>query len=196
MNDKNREPSRHEHERGAPLVDDCDNWCKGKYSKWSAAREGGGMTIQKYHLGWDYEEADMYPSENGDYVLYTDHLAEIAEKERSVHEKYKKELITQNDQLDRYEEQIAALTARIKELESRPQFGNDEVGRIKDKYGQRIKELESILNLVGEDPVWVSLHVEQRYEICRLEKRIKELEEERYCLKEDFKIAVQTRNEL
>jgi chromosome segregation ATPase len=93
-------------------------------------------------------------------------------------------------------DKCAVLTARIKELESRPQFGNDEVGRIKDKYGQRIKELESILNLVGEDPVWVSLHVEQRYEICRLEKRIKELEEELNCLKEDFKIAVQTRNEL
>jgi hypothetical protein len=34
MNDKNREPSRHDHERGAPLVDDCDNWCKGKYNHW------------------------------------------------------------------------------------------------------------------------------------------------------------------
>jgi vacuolar-type H+-ATPase subunit I/STV1 len=52
----------------------------------------------------------------GGIVLYTDHLAALAEKERSVHEKYKAELITQNDQLDRYEEQIAALTARIKEL--------------------------------------------------------------------------------
>jgi predicted RNase H-like nuclease (RuvC/YqgF family) len=38
-----------------------------------------------------------------------DHLAALAEKERSVHEKYKAELIAQNDQLDRYEEQIAAL---------------------------------------------------------------------------------------
>jgi hypothetical protein len=39
--------------------------------------------------------------------------AALAEKERSVHEKYKAELITQNDQLDRYEEQIAALEKRI-----------------------------------------------------------------------------------
>jgi chromosome segregation ATPase len=138
---KDREPSRHEHERGAPLVDDCDNWCKGKYSKWSAAREGGGMTIQTYKA----IQGGYVPSDDGPVVFKTDYLREIehyqsddrgktneiniltkenraltaalAEKERSVHEKYKAELITQNDQLDRYEEQIAALTARIKELE-------------------------------------------------------------------------------
>jgi hypothetical protein len=37
MTDKDREPSRHEHERGSPLVDDCDNWCKGKYNGWLKA---------------------------------------------------------------------------------------------------------------------------------------------------------------
>lgn len=27
-------PARHEHEAGAPLIDDCDNWCRTKYNKW------------------------------------------------------------------------------------------------------------------------------------------------------------------
>jgi hypothetical protein len=76
------------------------------------------MTIQRYDLERvKYEDGySMIGVELGDYVLYTDHLAALAEKERSVHEKYKAELITQNDQLDRYEEQIAALTARNKEM--------------------------------------------------------------------------------
>jgi hypothetical protein len=110
MNDKNREPSRHEHERGAPLVDDCDNWCKGKYSKWSAAREGGGMTIQKY----DQWGRRISGDQEATFAYWPDHLAALAEKERSVHEKYKAELITQNDQLDRYEERIAALAEKDK----------------------------------------------------------------------------------
>jgi hypothetical protein len=49
----------------------------------------------------------------GGIVLYTDHLAALAEKDKEIHEKYKVELIAQNDQLDRYEEQIAALQAEI-----------------------------------------------------------------------------------
>lgn len=28
------EPSRHEHEQGAPLTTECDNWCRGKYKRW------------------------------------------------------------------------------------------------------------------------------------------------------------------
>jgi DNA repair exonuclease SbcCD ATPase subunit len=63
---------------------------------------------------------------------------------------------------------------RIKELESGWARCREDC-RIAEKEA-RIKELESLLN-VGDDPVWVSLHIEQRYEICRLEKRIKELTE-------------------
>jgi hypothetical protein len=35
-----RTPSRHEHEAGAPLLDDCDGWCRHKHEVW--ARGGAG----------------------------------------------------------------------------------------------------------------------------------------------------------
>jgi hypothetical protein len=53
-------------------------------------------------------------------VSKTDHLEAMKEKDREIHEKYKVELIKQNDQLDRYEEQIAALKAAIKERFTAP----------------------------------------------------------------------------
>lgn len=31
---RERPPARHEHERGAPLTDDCDGWCRGKFERW------------------------------------------------------------------------------------------------------------------------------------------------------------------
>jgi len=40
-------PARHEHERGAPLIDDCDGWCKFKYKRWKENNlnaEGKGMS--------------------------------------------------------------------------------------------------------------------------------------------------------
>lgn len=42
-------------------------------------------------------------------------LAALEERDAEIHEKYKAELITQNDQLDRYEEQVAALQAELEE---------------------------------------------------------------------------------
>jgi predicted RNase H-like nuclease (RuvC/YqgF family) len=94
-------------------------------------------------------------------------LAELAEKERSVHEKYKAELITQNDQLDRYEEQITALTARIKELESLERLYKESLEKYqlwKFDDEARIKELE-------ESPCW-----EQCSVVKKNIARIKELE--------------------
>jgi hypothetical protein len=117
MTDKNREPSRHEHERGAPLVDDCDNWCKGKYSKWSAAREGGGMTIQKY----DQWGRRISGDQEATFAYWPDHLSALAEKDREIaynqgcYDDAVGEYCLEEQDLRK---QIAALQATIAEKES------------------------------------------------------------------------------
>jgi hypothetical protein len=116
--------------------------------------------IQKYHLGWDYEEADMYPSENGDYVLYTDHLAEIAEKDEKI-ELYLRTNKTHLNTMLEQSKQIAALQSRIKELED---------GRV-DAIRKRCKEL---LEFIWEGEFEVETLADFA---ARQEARIKELEE-------------------
>jgi hypothetical protein len=110
--------------------------------------------IQKYHLGWDYEEADMYPSENGDYVLYTDHLAVVAEKEADWQLKY--DILGQDYEQKwglsmRQAEQIAALQARIKELESLERLYKESLEKYqlwKFDDEARIKELTEALDSI------------------------------------------------
>ena len=72
--------------------------------------------IQSYDPSVEYHEQDRgYPSgkmiedTDGDYVLYTDHLAMVAEKEREIIEERRKRAIAI--------ERIVAITARVKELE-------------------------------------------------------------------------------
>jgi chromosome segregation ATPase len=124
--------------------------------------------MKKYGISFISQEVFEYTE--GAYYRVTEVDAALAEKERSVHEKYKAELITQNDQLDRYEEQIsalekrisdagilklaaenAALTARIKELEESLTYWKKQWGYMEaaQKQGEaRIKELEGALETV------------------------------------------------
>jgi predicted RNase H-like nuclease (RuvC/YqgF family) len=67
------------------------------------------MTIQKY----DQWGRRISGDQEATFAYWPDHLAALAEKDKEIHEKYKVELIAQNDQLDRYEEQIAALQEEI-----------------------------------------------------------------------------------
>jgi predicted RNase H-like nuclease (RuvC/YqgF family) len=155
------------------------------------------MTIQTYKA----IQGGYVPSDDGPVVFKTDYLREIehyqsddrgktneiniltkenraltaalAEKERSVHEKYKAELITQNDQLDRYEEQIAALEKRISDA------GILKLAAENAALTARIKELEDELTAVkASNLVFVpELSDDMKdTEIERLEDRVKELE--------------------
>ncbi len=47
-------PSRHEHERGAPLVADCDNWCRSKFESYlrNLQDELKRLRGQLEKLGW------------------------------------------------------------------------------------------------------------------------------------------------
>jgi chromosome segregation ATPase len=150
------------------------------------------MTIQTYKA----IQGGYVPSDDGPVVFKTDYLREIehyqsddrgktneiniltkenraltaalAEKERSVHEKYKAELITQNDQLDRYEEQIAALQdawrkAHEKTIAILPKHPDPQINRIRAEVGpaNTVQNIEDI-----------------GHYIAALTARIKELEEE------------------
>jgi predicted S18 family serine protease len=71
------------------------------------------MSIKRYTV--IFEEEHIGECETGKFVLYTDHLAVVAEKEEEIRKliklDHKKNLTT-----TALIEQIAALTARIKEL--------------------------------------------------------------------------------
>jgi hypothetical protein len=105
--------------------------------------------IQRYAvLGKDGIKKIDHP--NGEFVLYTDHLAEVAEKEEEIRKliklDHKKNLTT-----TALIEQIAALTAEVKEVDL---LKRNILSQYKDvcfELGEakaRIKELES-LNMKG-----------------------------------------------
>jgi predicted nucleic acid-binding Zn-ribbon protein len=81
--------------------------------------------IQRWGISHIHQEE--FKSDTGRYVLYTDVLAALAEKEREIVEEREEWRKVSNNQmtvsqnlfnmLDGKDEEIAALTARIKELE-------------------------------------------------------------------------------
>jgi BMFP domain-containing protein YqiC len=148
--------------------------------------------IQKYHLGWDYEEADMYPSENGDYVLYTDHLDTVikvnekavkqhreamAEKDKEIARAWHKfdEAMTGLTRLQlEAAEQIAALTAKVGHLE----LANTELGEqseyFRHELNRKTYELEHITIQLKDA---VELTVALQAEVLSLEAKLLDVNE-------------------
>ena len=102
------------------------------------------MIIQRYDcmmVGMAEGYGRMAQVDSGGYVLYTDHLAALAEKERRADEIAEKTIKA----FERYEEQIAALQAENTRLASEWQQThnwNNELVKEHYELKARIKELE------------------------------------------------------
>ncbi len=75
--------------------------------------------MQRYHLGWDYDTADMYPSDNGDYVLYseakanTDKWVKIAGENQKSATLSAKEVARKTEEIKRYREALEEMVTQI-----------------------------------------------------------------------------------
>ena len=64
----------HEHEAGAPLVEDCDNWCKLKFAGWQSQRLKGACRVvdvkfsDKAHTGLVYAEVIVEDAVGGKWM--------------------------------------------------------------------------------------------------------------------------------
>jgi hypothetical protein len=164
---------------------DCGlcNYCNG-----ITAQKGGGMTIQRYaHRMDNYGNWSMVPVQEDDYaadfVLYTDHLAAMKEKDGEI-----AHLVLVADGMRKAaNESYAALKAENKRLSD--SFDHSRIKEIKDnlnKFQQRIEELElenQTLNDLAHDQCAKITTFQVGQRIKELEKANQELIGENHALR-------------